>query len=153
MILYACIFCNPIQKVTAASMAHPLQKFHMNSHVWNFTCDFGTYEISWSHVKISNSHVKIHVESHVEFLQMWILISHFTCDHMISHYFTRVISCAIFVREIVEFYYFWKVLSGNFVFFTWNCLNKKLVYNANCPLILTTHCVHFCIFSEIFYSL
>ena len=40
-----------------------------------------------------------------------------------------------FRAQILEFYYFWKVLSGNFGFFAWIYLDKKLVYNANCPLI------------------
>ena len=117
-------------------------KFHMfQTHMWRFT-----WNHIWSSFTCEDSHeITCEIPSDVNY--------NFTLFHMRSHDFTCVISCGIFVKEILEFYYFWKVLSGNFVFFTWSCLHKKSVYNANCPLILTTDCVHFCIFSEIFYSL
>jgi hypothetical protein len=63
------------------------QKFHMISHVWNWTCGFGTCDFShvkfhmWNYIShVPNSHVKPHT---------W----NFTCEvshvkHIISHVFT-----------------------------------------------------------------
>ena len=52
----------------------PLQKFHMISHVWNFTCEFGTCDFS---------HVKFH---------MWVMCftcSKFTCETQNSRLFAE----------------------------------------------------------------